>query len=67
MPIYRSASALPVFIIRRSPRHPEPVRIVFFSYYIGFAGSNQDYCYDDQFNGASNPLYFYPLAIPTTN
>ena len=38
-----------------------------FSYYIGFAGANQDYRYDDQFNGASNPLYFYPLAIPTTN
>jgi hypothetical protein len=38
-----------------------------FSYYIGFAGANQNYRYDDQFNGASNPLYFYPLAIPTTN
>jgi hypothetical protein len=38
-----------------------------FSYYAGFAGTNQDYRYDDQFNGASNPLYFYPLAIPTTN
>ncbi|HEY1975070.1 MAG TPA: TonB-dependent receptor [Candidatus Baltobacteraceae bacterium] len=38
-----------------------------FSYYLGLAGTNQDYRYADQFNGASNPLYFYPLAIPTTN
>lgn len=38
-----------------------------FSYYLGLAGTNQDYRYDDQFNGASNPLYFYPLAIPTIN
>ncbi len=38
-----------------------------FSYYAGFAGANQDYRYVDQFNGAGNPLYFYPLAIPTTN
>ncbi|HYL27543.1 MAG TPA: TonB-dependent receptor, partial [Candidatus Nitrosotalea sp.] len=38
-----------------------------FSYYIGLAGANQDYRYVDQYNGASNPLYFYPLAIPSTN
>jgi hypothetical protein len=38
-----------------------------FSYYIGFAGANQDYRYGSQFNGTGNPLYFYPLSIPTTN
>ncbi len=38
-----------------------------FSYYVGFSGSNQNYRYADQFNGAGNPLYFYPLDIPTSN
>ncbi len=38
-----------------------------FSYYVGLAGSNQDYRYTDQYNGVSNPLYFYPLNIPTSN
>ena len=36
-----------------------------FSYYIGFGGENQDYRYSDQFNGASQSLFFYPLQIPT--
>jgi hypothetical protein len=38
-----------------------------FSYYVGLSGTNQTYRYDDQFNGASDPHYFYPLAIPSTN
>ncbi len=38
-----------------------------FSYYVGLAGANQDYRYGDQFNGVSDPLYFYPQVIPTTN
>ncbi|MBV8149385.1 MAG: TonB-dependent receptor, partial [Candidatus Eremiobacteraeota bacterium] len=38
-----------------------------FSYYVGLAGTNQDFRYGDQFNGASNPLYFYPLYVPTSN
>ncbi len=38
-----------------------------FSYYAGFAGTDQDFRYGDQFNGVSNPLYFYPLSIPSGN
>ena len=38
-----------------------------FSYYLGFAGSNQDYRYTDQYNGVANQLYYYPLNIPTGN
>ncbi len=38
-----------------------------FSYYVGLSGANQDFRYADQFNGVSNPLYFYPLAIPSNN
>lgn len=38
-----------------------------FSYYAGFSGANQDYRYGDQFNGVANPLYFFPIAIPTAN
>ncbi len=38
-----------------------------FSYYVGLAGANQSYRYGDQFNAVSDPLYFYPLNIPTTN
>jgi len=38
-----------------------------FTYYIGTAAVNQDYRYGSQFNGAGDPLYFYPLSIPTTN
>jgi hypothetical protein len=38
-----------------------------FTYYIATGGENQDYRYSDQFNGASNPLFFYPLYIPSNN
>ncbi len=38
-----------------------------FSYYIGLSGTNQTFRYGDQFNGASEPLYFYPLSVPTNN
>jgi hypothetical protein len=38
-----------------------------FTYYVGIAGSNQDYRYATQFNGAGNPLYFYPLSAPSGN
>ncbi|MDP9017800.1 MAG: TonB-dependent receptor, partial [Candidatus Eremiobacteraeota bacterium] len=37
-----------------------------FSYYVGLAAANQDYRYGDQSNGAGDPLYSYPLAIPST-
>ena len=36
-----------------------------FSYYIALGGEDQGYRYSDQFNGASNPLFFYPLYIGT--
>jgi hypothetical protein len=38
-----------------------------FSYYVGFSGTDQEYRYADQFNGVANPLYFYPLSIPSSN
>jgi hypothetical protein len=38
-----------------------------FSYYFGIAGANQTYRYVDQFNGVSDPLYFYPLQIQSSN
>ncbi|MBV9271503.1 MAG: TonB-dependent receptor, partial [Candidatus Eremiobacteraeota bacterium] len=38
-----------------------------FSYYVGLAGTNQDYRYGTQWNDAGNPLYFYPVSIPTSN
>lgn len=38
-----------------------------FSYYVGLGGVNQDYRYSDQFNGASVPLFFAPLSIPSNN
>lgn len=38
-----------------------------FSYYVGFSGSNQTFRYGDQFNGVSEPLYFYPLWVPSNN
>ena len=38
-----------------------------FSYYVGLAGANSTYRYGDQYNNASDPLYFYPLLVPTTN
>jgi hypothetical protein len=34
-----------------------------FSYYVGTQLISQGFRYGDQFNGASNPLFFYPLAI----
>lgn len=38
-----------------------------FSYYVGLSGTNQTYRYGDQFGGVSDPLYFYPLYVPTNN
>ncbi|MDQ2866050.1 MAG: TonB-dependent receptor [Candidatus Eremiobacteraeota bacterium] len=38
-----------------------------FSYYVGLAGADQQYRYGDQFNAVSDPLYFYPLNVPSTN
>src|SRR5262249_17457627 len=38
-----------------------------FSYYVGIAGADQSYRYVDQFNGVSDPRYFYPLNIQTGN
>jgi len=37
-----------------------------FTYYIGLGAENQDYRYSDQFNGAGQSLFFYPLSLPTT-
>jgi len=34
------------------------------SYYVGVAGANQDYRYLDQFQGTSDPRFFYPIAYP---
>jgi TonB dependent receptor/Carboxypeptidase regulatory-like domain len=34
-----------------------------FSYYVGTQLVAQDYRYGDQFNGVSDPLYFYPISI----
>jgi hypothetical protein len=38
-----------------------------FSYYVGLSGTNQTFRYGDQFGGVSDPLYFYPLNVPTNN
>jgi Carboxypeptidase regulatory-like domain/TonB dependent receptor/TonB-dependent Receptor Plug Domain len=38
-----------------------------FSYYLGFSGTNETFRYGDQFGGVSEPLYFYPLNVPTNN
>jgi hypothetical protein len=38
-----------------------------FTYYIGLGGEDQDYRYSDQFNGASVPLFFYPLSVPSAD
>ena len=38
-----------------------------FSYYVGLSGTNQAFRYGDQFGGVSEPLYFYPLSVPTNN
>lgn len=38
-----------------------------FSYYVGLSGTNQTFRYGNQFGGVSEPLYFYPLQVPTNN
>jgi hypothetical protein len=38
-----------------------------FSYYVGTSAVNEDFRYGDQFNGASDPLFFYPVTVPTNN
>jgi hypothetical protein len=38
-----------------------------FSYYVGLSGTNQTFRYGDQFGGVSDPLYFYPLNVPSNN
>ncbi|HZV77036.1 MAG TPA: TonB-dependent receptor [Candidatus Babeliales bacterium] len=38
-----------------------------FSYYVGFSGTDQTFRYGDNFGGVSDPLYFYPLYVPTNN
>jgi hypothetical protein len=38
-----------------------------FSYYVGLSGTNQTFRYGDQFGGVSDPLYFYPLSVPSNN
>jgi carboxypeptidase family protein len=38
-----------------------------FSYYVGQENSAQGYRYGDQFNGASDPLFFMPAYIPSHN
>ena len=38
-----------------------------FSYYVGEALTAQGYRYGDQFNGASDPLFFMPAYIPSDN
>ncbi|HEV3091832.1 MAG TPA: TonB-dependent receptor [Candidatus Cybelea sp.] len=38
-----------------------------FSYYVGFSGTNQTFRYGDQYGGVSDPLYFYPLSVPSHN
>src|SRR5579862_9286682 len=38
-----------------------------FSYYVGLSGTNQTYRFGDQFGGVSEPLYFYPFNVPTSN
>ncbi|HET9342424.1 MAG TPA: TonB-dependent receptor [Candidatus Eremiobacteraceae bacterium] len=38
-----------------------------FNYYVGEALTAQGYRYGDQFNGASDPLFFMPAYIPSNN
>lgn len=38
-----------------------------FTYYVGLAAADQTYRYVDQFNGISDPQYFYPLNIVSNN
>jgi hypothetical protein len=36
-----------------------------FSYYVGFSNSSQSFRYGNQNNGVGNPLFFFPLVIPS--
>ena len=36
-----------------------------FSYYVGFSNSSQSYRYGNQNNEVGNPLFFFPLVIPS--
>lgn len=38
-----------------------------FSYYLGTLADNQSFRYGNQFNGVGDPLYFFPLYVPTNN
>jgi len=38
-----------------------------FSYYVGTSAVNQDFRYGNQFNGAGDPQFFYPVTVPTNN
>ena len=38
-----------------------------FSYYLGQEVAGEDYRYGDRFNGASDPLFFFPMYIPSHN
>lgn len=38
-----------------------------FTYYFATMGQNQDYRYGSQFNGAGDPLFFFPLVVPSSN
>ncbi|MBC5827061.1 MAG: TonB-dependent receptor, partial [Candidatus Eremiobacteraeota bacterium] len=38
-----------------------------FSYYVGTSLVGQGFRYGDQYNGVGNPLFFYPLAIPSND
>ncbi len=38
-----------------------------FTYYVGLGAENQDYRYSDQFNGAGQPLFYYPLYITSAS
>jgi hypothetical protein len=38
-----------------------------FSYYVGIAGADETYRYGNQFNGVSDPNYWYPLGMETSD
>ncbi|MBV8434891.1 MAG: TonB-dependent receptor [Candidatus Eremiobacteraeota bacterium] len=38
-----------------------------FSYYVGIEGADQAYRFGDQFNAPANPLFFWPINVPTSN
>ena len=66
-PAATSASAAPRSTTRRPLEVAGATPDRLFSYYVGLSGTNQAYRYGDQFNGAGDPLYFYPLIVPTSN